>query len=172
MFLEVAALTSLLQREKEIFSVLSMWQPSDDQEMGWVEWCFTSRAVGVNCCDSVQVRPLLWKILISEGTGFLIDSYHPIPGEEREEKSLTHLRNEGVGVTPPPTYVHLTTGSAKRFIQTQNKWKEISPIKSASSSHSALLFGDAVTQPAFQGEISSLRAFSKLFKCLLSSLQI
>jgi len=53
---------------------------------GWS--CFTSGAVGINCRYSIEMRSLLWKILIGEGAGFFVDSYHPIPGDKRGRGAL------------------------------------------------------------------------------------
>lgn len=62
---------------------------------------FTSRAVGINCCYPIEVGSLLWKILISEGASFFIDSYHPIPGEKKGEE-VFYSKTWGVF---PPLYV-------------------------------------------------------------------
>lgn len=69
----------------EIFQAIRM-----HKGMGF-GWFFTSRAVGINCCDSIEVGSLIWEILISEGACFFIYSYHPIPGEKKGKKCFIHL---------------------------------------------------------------------------------
>lgn len=68
---------------------------------------FTSRAVGINCCYPIEVGSLLWKILISEGASFFIDSYHPIPGEKKGKKCFI----QKLGVFFPLFMCVLRTGS-------------------------------------------------------------
>lgn len=84
----------------EIFSA-SDTQNSQGEGV-WVG--FTSRAVGINCCDSIEVGSLLWKILISEGACFFIYSYHPIPGEKKRRNVLFIYETQGFS----PIYVCLS----------------------------------------------------------------
>lgn len=84
-FLDTGVPISWLREEMGIFRVNSVTGIPKGVGLGWV---FTSRAVGINCCDSIEVGSLLWEILVSERASFFIDSYHPIPGEKKKGEKV------------------------------------------------------------------------------------
>lgn len=89
---------------------------------------FTSRAVGINGSYSVEMRSVLREILIRKGAGFLIDSYHAIPGG-REALYLGVLYFN-------PTYVRFKTEAAKKVGLNTCGARQICPVQDLHAAHS------------------------------------
>lgn len=118
---------------------------------------FTSRAVGINGSYSVEMRSVLREILIRKGAGFLIDSYHAIPGG-REALYLGVLYFN-------PTYVRFKTEAAKKVGLNTCGARQICPVQDLHAAHSP--HGFLVTWKRRDDLPESLVQAGQALECLL-----